>query len=465
MLAVAAIGMSWWFLLVADLSGIVYRLGAPARMLAPIGAGIAVVAVAGILAQRLPPVRVLEDLGRRSGLEAGGRGRVVLAAALTAAWCIALLGVFAATLETRGTALLDLAQIGRYAATWLPGALKLVAMAGALGVVLSIAAWRAAGTRARTALTELWLATICSLPLVLLVIEVGEPPRNYLAQIAIVAALSGAGWLWLGETTIRTLRLAERRPRLAGAAVPIALVALFVAASAVLAEHALTFREMRTGDAREAAVTTTVTWVRANVPEGSTVAIGSFLSYEISLGLRGTHRTAQVRHVLAIGDPAAPRGVRHSRSDATDDWIAIDVAPRNLNEFQGFPAGELTAELRASDVEVWIYATEAAASAPTIVHALTGAPGIEELAVWSWPTPTIPIEVHVYAIDGPALAFDTDEIHVSIEALERLVAMLEADGSGAAGSTAANLADHVVVSRPSPAADALIERLHAVAGR
>ena len=292
----------------------------------------------------------------------------------------------------------------------------------------------------------------------------GEPPRNYLAQIAIAAALSGAGWLWLGETAIRMLRLDERRPRLAAAAVPVALVVLFVAASTVLAQHAMTFREMRTSAARAAAITTTVDWVRANVRAGSTVGIGSFLSYEIAISLRGTHQAALIRHVLAIGDPAAPRGVRRSTEVGSDDWIAIDIAPRNRNEFQGFAAERLTERLRSTGVDIWIYATEAATSAPTIVHALAGAPGVEEIAAWSWPTPTIPIGVHVYAIDRPALAFDTDEIHVSIEALERLVTMLEADGGGDAASTAANLAEHVVVSPPSPAGAALIERLRVVAG-
>jgi hypothetical protein len=465
MLAVAAIGLSWWFVLVADLTGVVYRLGTPAWTLAPIAAGVAIVAVAGILAGRLPPARPVEDLGRRLGLEAGGRGRVALAAALTGVWCIATLAVFAGTLEARGTALLDVVQIGRYAATWLPGALKLVAGAGAAGVLLSIAAWRAADRPARIALTELWLVTVCSLPLVHLVIGVGEPPRNYFAQIAILAALAGAGWLWFGETTLRMIRLHDRRPGLAGAAIRIALVALFVASSTVLAQHALTFRQMRNSAARDAALTTTIDWVRANVRQGSTVGIGSFLSYEIALGLRGTHQSALIRHVLAIGDPAAPRGVRRSNTQGTDDWIAIDVAPRNVNELQGFAAGRLTDRLRSTGVDVWIYGTEAASSAPTIVHALAGAPGIKEVAAWSWPTSTIPIEIHVYAIDRPALAFDTDELHVSIEALERLVTMLEAEGGAAASSTAANLAEHVVVSPPSPAGEGLLERLRVLAGR
>ncbi len=464
MLAVAAIGLSWWFVLVADLTGIVYRLGTPAWTLAPIGVGVGVVAVAGILAGRLSSARPLEDLGRRLGLHAGGHGRLVLAAALTGAWCIALLAVFAGTLEARGTALLDLVQVGRYAATWLPGSLKLVAGAGAVGVLLSIAAWRAAEAPARIALTDMWLATVCSLPLIHLVVSVGEPPRNYFAQVAILAAIAAAGWLWFGETILGRLRSPDRRPGLAEAAVPIALVVLFVASSTVLAQHALTLRQMRSSAARDAALTTTVDWVRANVPQGSTVGIGAFLGYELAIGLRGTHKAVHIRHILAIGDPAAPRGVRRSDTKGTNDWIAIDVQPRNVNEFQGFAAGRLADRLRSTGVDVWIYGTETATSAPTIVHALADTPGFVEIAAWSWPTPTVPIEMHVYAVDGAALAFDTDEIHVSIEALERLVVMLESDGGAAARSTAANLAEHVVVSPPSPGSDALIQRLRVVAG-
>src|SRR4029450_5017095 len=96
--------------------------------------------------------------------------------------CAALTWVFAGTLGVRGTDLIDLPQLARYVATWLPGLLKVVAVVGILGVALSVAAWRAAAGREREAIGALWLATICSAPLVLLVVEVGEPPRNYLAQ-------------------------------------------------------------------------------------------------------------------------------------------------------------------------------------------------------------------------------------------------------------------------------------------
>lgn len=455
-LVTAMIGLSWWFVLVADLSGVVYRLGTPAWTLGPIAAALALVAVGLILVGRTGDATTPEGPGDRL--------RLPLVVGLTIVWCAALTWVFAGTLDVRGTDVIDPAQLARYAATWLPGALKLVALAGAVGVALSLFAWRAAGATARRAIADLWLATICSAPLVLLVVEVGEPPRNYLAQLGILAALSGAGWLWLGEAALG--RVVGRRgvsASRATLAIPIALVGLLLASSAVLAQHALTFRETRTGSARAAAIQTAVDWVRANARPGETVAIGSFLSYEISLGLHGTNPTTQVRHQLAVGDASAPDGIRVSGEPAIDDWIAIDVAPRNVNEFQGFAASTLARQLRESGATYWIYATEAATSAPEIVGALEGAPGVEEVGTWSWPTPTIPVGLHVYRIDGPELDFPTGRLHVSAEALERLVAMLEAAGTGAR-PTAANLADQVVVDPASSATDGLLARLRTVAG-
>ena len=463
-LLTATVGVSWWFLLVADLSGVVYRLGTPAWTLGPIAAAVAIVALILIVAGRSTGATRLERAGERYRLGADGTGRRVIVAALTVAWCAALTWVFAGTLGVRGTDVIDTAQLARYAATWLPGALKLVAGAGAVGVVLSLVAWRSTSGAAHTAITDLWLATICSAPLVLLVVEVGEPPRNYLAQLGILAALASVGWLWLAEATLRALAARSRlSPRAAAGAVPIAIAVLFVASSGILAQHALTFREMRTSAARAAAIQTAVDWVHANVRQSETVAIGSFLSNEIALGLRGTNPTAQVLHKLAVGDPAAPDGIRVSGLAPTDDWIAIDIAPRNVNEFQAFSAARLGAELRASRATVWVYATEAATSAPEIVDAIKGAGGLEEVGSWSFPTPTIPVGLHVYRIDASALAFPTDRLHVSAEALERLVNQLEAAGP-AGRTTAANLVDKVVVDPATPATDTLLERLRTLAG-
>jgi hypothetical protein len=462
-LAAAAVGVSWWFLLVADLAGVVYRLGTPAWTLGPIAVGVAIAALAGILAGRGvgfgPAQRWLE---RQRGLEPGGGARRAIVVVLTVAWCAALTWVFAGTLDLRGTDLVDPAQLGRYVSTWLPGLLKVVAGVGVVGVILSVGAWRSAAGRSRDAIGDLWLATICSAPLVLLVVEVGEPPRNYLAQIGILAGLAAAGWLWAGEWTLS--RVTDRLPRRAAtAAVPIAIAVVLVASTAVLAQHALTFRESKSGAARQAAIEATVDWIKTNATPGETVAIGSFLSYEISLGLRGANPTRQVRHQQVVGDPTAPDGVRVSGQPPRDDWIAIDVAPRNVNEFEAFSAAELAKDLRESGATLYVYATEAATSAPEAVNALDGAPGVTEVMTRSWPTPTIPVGIHVYRIDPAALDFPSDAVHVSPEALERLVGQLEAAGE-AGRDTAAGLADNVVVTPASPATDALLARLRSIAG-
>ena len=250
-LATAAVGVSWWFLLVANLSGVVYRLGTPAWTLVPTRRS-------SSPSSRRSRHRCRPRTATLFEFETpGSRTRLTAVVLLTVAWCAALLWVFAGTLGVRGTDVIDVAQLSRYAATWLPGALKLVAGAGALGVVLSIAAWRQGRGEPRSAIVDLWLATICSAPLVLLVVEVGEPPRNYLAQIGILAALSAAGWLWLGEAVAPPDRGGETPASSTGwqRRCRAALVVLLVGASAVLAEHALTFRETSTGAARAAAIT------------------------------------------------------------------------------------------------------------------------------------------------------------------------------------------------------------------
>ena len=120
---------------------------------------------------------------------------------LTIAWVVGLTLVFTGTLTTRGTGLIDLPQIARYVREWYP--ILVTSGIGAVGLVLSIVARRDPALGRREALEDLWLATICGLPLVILVIGVGEAPRNYLAQLAIGAGIAAAGWLWLFEVAFR----------------------------------------------------------------------------------------------------------------------------------------------------------------------------------------------------------------------------------------------------------------------
>src|SRR6266853_5307025 len=61
--------------------------------------------------------------------------------------------------------------------------------------------------------SDLAIGAWCGIPLVLLVIGVGEPPRNYIAEIGIVIALASCGWTWLAG------RVAARSPSIDGAAI------------------------------------------------------------------------------------------------------------------------------------------------------------------------------------------------------------------------------------------------------
>ena len=65
---------------------------------------------------------------------------------------------------------------------WLSPLWPVVAV-GIVGTMLAVLAWMRADGRYRAGLEALFVATICSAPLTLLVIALGEPPRNLLAQI------------------------------------------------------------------------------------------------------------------------------------------------------------------------------------------------------------------------------------------------------------------------------------------
>jgi hypothetical protein len=75
----------------------------------------------------------------------------------------------------------------------------------------------------------------------------------------------------------------------------------------------------------------------------------------------------------------------------------------------------------------------------------------------------VPFGVHIYAIDPAILAFPSNRVVVSPEALERLVAELEA-AKGGGRATAARLVPLLEVTSRSAATDALLVRLRHEAG-
>ena len=494
---VATLGVAPWFIFVADVSDRVYRLGTPGWTLLPIGLALLLVGVVAVIA-----ARVEAPEGLRVRIE--GPARTWLVVGVTIIWVACLTLVFTRTLGTRGTALFDIPQIIGYVQRWYP---YLVTTAiGAVGLMFLFLAPREPDRGRREASEDLWLATICGLPLVILVIGVGEPPRNYLAQVAIGAGIAGAGWLWTFETALRRwpaltilvvgalfgpvfglvigdrFGIDIRYGAVAGSVVGLVLAATVVAAhrsdrlragrgpsmtavtgllviTLVGASGLLVFtiglREMTF--ARETAVDTVAAWAKKHVQPGSTIAFGSDLSYQMALPLRRDFNVRQVRHQIVVSDVDAPDGVAVFGKPMAEDWVSIDIQPRNINEFQAFSASRLIAQLRTSEVAYWVYSTGNTSSAPTIIPALEGAAGFEQVAHWAFPRPRGgPIDTYVYQLDLDRLALNTGRLHIAPDALERMVMLVE---SKRATLLARRLAAQVVADPRSAATDILIDRL------
>ena len=502
----ATLAVAPWFVFVAEVTDRVYRLGTPGWTLAPIGIALIALGLAGVIGSRLRVPAAERALAGRLD----GRARTWIVAGFMIVWVTGLTLVFTGTLTTRGTALIDVPQIVRYVREWYP--ILVTSAIGAVGLVLAIVARRDPALGRREAIEDLWLATICGLPLVILVVGVGEAPRNYLAQLSIGAGIAAAGWLWLFERAVRRrpvltilavgaifgpvfgLVLAEvvgvrvRFGAIGGLAAGL-LVAAAVAA-VVRARRGTSPIQLRPEWAlagllsvclagatallayaiepsppvatREKAVDTVVAWVRDNVEPGSTVAFGSYLGFEMGLPLRDDFRLRQVRHVLAVADVDAPDGVTMFGRPASDDWVSIDIAPKNVNEFQAFSAGMLVAQLRESGAGHWIYTTGTSTAAPTIIAAIRGAPGFEQVAHWTLERPRgAPIESFVFRLDPARLALDATRIHVAPDALERIVTFVEREDAAA---LARRLERQLQPEPAGATTDALMARLRSIAG-
>ena len=146
---------------------------------------------------------------------------------------------------------------------------------------------------------------------------------------------------------------------------------------------------------------------------------------------------------------------------ATDDWVSIDIAPKNVNEFQAFSASMLVEQLRESGADYWVYTTGTSTAAPTIIPAIEGAPGFEEVAHWTFERPRgAPIESYVFRLDLDELALDDARIHVAPEALERIVTFVEREG---AAELAGRLVPQIQPEPTTAATDALMDRLRSIA--
>ncbi|GAC1668844.1 MAG: hypothetical protein NVS9B8_11390 [Candidatus Limnocylindrales bacterium] len=522
-LLVALVGTAWWFAMYADFTHAVYRLGTPAWTMGPLLA-LAVIAVGlGLAAPRIARPPEIATASRRllARLPAGGRDRLraIAAWALAFAWFAALVVFFDRNPEIKGLGLFRPSQYILYLQTWLPQ-LIVVAAFGSIGILLSLIARRSAGPAAREGIDTLLIATICTIPLVMLVITVGEPPRNYLAQIGVLTALSASGWLWAlewaltGPPSARTVAafagvglvvgaiVAEALPavplalglpvgavagllvglvpigrrtatvggqanRLSDRSLAVALAAAFLVASTVLSAHALRYGESPSGRARAAAVSAASSWIAANRPPGTKIGFGSFLGYETALDVASGYPMVQIHQSLAVVDPKASLGLRVGSGLPASDWIAVEISRRE-REFYVFSGAAFAKAIKASGISVYVYDTGPTTSVPALLGALTPAHGFSELASWSFPVissdgQTSTTETHIFAVDQARVGFDQSPMYISAGALDRFVGLLTRSPV-ASPATAAALAGRLS-AWPQPSAGAVtIARLRAIVG-
>ena len=357
-------------------------------------------------------------------------------------------------------------------------------------------------------MVDLIIAGICGAPLVIFVVGVGEPPRNYVAQLALAAPLVAIGWIWavewfLGERRAWiTVPLATAAGLVAGAFIawrlridaaaliaiaggltgfvlgwlptlgprvtrdgwsysrPVTVATVLVlslgVASAALGLHTLRARPTASGPARDAAISAVDEWVRENIPAGSRLAFGSFLGYEMALTLSDDYSVSHARHGNVSSSATAPDGIKRTGELPMDDWLSIDTAPRNVNEFQAFRGGWLVRDLVKEGADYWIYNVGTDTSAQTVLAAATPEHGFEQVAHFEFPIQATgnELETYIFKVDPTKVAFDPNVMYFSPEAFDRMLDLLERDPA-AAKDVAARLEPQVVIVPPSPEDGAL----------
>jgi len=515
-LLVALAATSWWFVIYAQHLGTVYRIGTPGWTLIPIGVVGLVAGVLGLVGGRWLPS---PDYPAEESSRPIWRGLGWLGAAV---WAVLLTVMFARTPTGLGAEFLAPGQVAHNLATYFPalGSVLAIGLVGAAYLVAerfrgSRAGHEAANTGALVgpadphAIDDLFIATICGFPLILLVVSVGEGPRHYIAQIALLVALGACGWVRIAERFSRRDR-AGYLLGIAAVAIGLALAyptfdnlvsrrllirlavlgAAFVAV-VVIGIRAGAFRRMgsrRNGfvavalsaivgvaivvtsvvvplhqpsldRTRADAVRTITTWVRANLPPGSSVVLGNVLEFEVALGLQADYALVDLRDEPAIKvRPASPLGVGTAREPAADDWVALRASPGDVTSLSGYRSTTLVSRLRELGPTVWITSelTGARQSSP-IVAALTEASGVTVGARWDWKYGTSRLETTVFRINPGQLEFP-GRVVVTTKGLQQIVKGLEAAGSASSSAAAALLA-RVEVAAGDPAAAALLDRL------
>jgi 4-amino-4-deoxy-L-arabinose transferase-like glycosyltransferase len=505
----AALSTSWWFSMFAGYTGAVYRVGYPSWTLIPAAIAISLFVVFSLAAEPVARRATWSSYASVASRAPGAvhlHGRSIAGWTLLVGWVLVLLWLFNGTAKLQGAGLFNADQIRTYlSGTFVPVSPVFALGLGAMLVVVSLIRDPAAiGQEARALL----VTVVCSIPLVALVLGVGEAPRHYLGVMALlglvgwmgwidgayhaivrrdrlslvlVIALSAAGlavfglgllqylgrtWLIAGATGLLIALVGgllvaawlSRNGRLRSAGPAIVLSTLLLLASAT----ALFWRREGAGtiDAVEtAAIARASEWIRDNAAPGSVIGIGPYLSNATAVDLPPSYRAVMIRHFLAIGDPTAPLGLRGgAREDS--DWIAVDVAPNKANQFLVYEARQVSRLIEKHRPAVYVYHLTRERSALSILGALTPEHGFEEVTAWSYPVGSDTIETHIFRIDHERFAIDPGEMHISPAALDRLARMLEREPEDGTRAAAALLSR--IVRPPDGSLDAGLARLAAL---
>ena len=201
-----------------------------------------------------------------------------------------------------------------------------------------------------------------------------------------------------------------------------------------------------------------------NIPAGSRLAFGSFLGYEMALTLSDDYTVSHARHGNVSSSVTAPDGIKRTGELPSDDWLSVDTAPRNVNEFQAFRGGWLVRDLVKDGADYWIYNVGTDTSAQTVLAAATPEHGFEQVAHFDFPIQATgnELESYIFKVDPSKVSFDPNVMYFSPEALDRMLGLLERDPA-AAKDVAARLEPQVVIVPASPEDGALMDRLHRLA--
>jgi hypothetical protein len=191
----------------------------------------------------------------------------------------------------------------------------------------------------------------------------------------------------------------------------------------------------------------------------------------MSLSLHRPYRVNQIAQVIARFLASAPLGIGIYGKPPADDWVSVDVAPRNVAEFQAFQSSTISARFKSTGARYWIFNTGTSTSAPTILAAIDSDDGLTLVASWDFPYPrsgsASPGYLHsfIYRVDAATVSIDPGRLFIAPDALDRLVSQLEAGPRADAGTIAARLLDRVVISPTGPGDAALLDRLRRLTGR